>query len=234
VVPVSQYERRTGGMVMRLVGGAVLLLGIGLLLAGPSGAEPSAPASVPASTAPVSTTGSDSPSTSTAPSPTVIDDPGLRPSGTPSLGIGGAGPSSSQPEPSYSIGDAISTSRVEPSYSIGPALAITRASAPRRSHPTTTSAVHRVVKHPAAPAGVAVADRTCRTIPFVPASDVCAQPAVLTTDRSPDDVVARTGPPVISLVLGGLLLSATGVLLYLAARRVHVLREGTRYWATGR
>jgi hypothetical protein len=150
-------------IVVRLIGACALLLGIGLLLAGPSAATPAAPAS------PV-------------PTPAVVDDANMTVSES----------------PSYGIGDAISTSRAVPSYGIGDAISTSRAVPSLGTDAKITTARH-AAKH-AAPR------RTATTV------DGKA--------GTPDtDGVARTGGPIVNLIIGGLLLTGAGAVVYYAARR---------------
>jgi hypothetical protein len=189
-------------MVARLVGACTLLLGIGLLLAWPSGAEPSAPASAPASTAPASPEVTDSTTASAVPTPTVIDDSGMTSSinATPKA-VRNSRTRTSDAPPSYGIGDAISTSRAAPSYGIGDAVSTSRAVPSLGTD--ASSATRRVNKH--------ITSRSTAVI-----GPQAAEP---TTHRAGTDGVARTGRSVVGLIATGLLLTATGALVYVAARR---------------
>jgi hypothetical protein len=122
-----------------------------------------------------------------------------------------ASTSAAGPEPSYSIGDAISTSRAVPSYGIGSALSTSRAASrtkpvaarPRTNARTSTSAVSSVARH------VEVAQRS---------AIVGRAPATVH-----EDGVARTGRPIIEYVVIGLLFIAVGTVVFLAARRLRGL-----------
>jgi hypothetical protein len=218
-----QHQHSVSRAVVGVLGACALFLGIGLLLAGPSGAEPSAPASAPASTAPVTTDDTSSPSGTDVPTPTIIDDSGMTSSTKPApTAIDDSGMQTSD-EPSLGIGDATSTSK--PPYSIGDATSTSRP-ASSRVVVDASSTSRPASRHVDRPRSSAIVDKACPGIGLV-ASDYACPPTVgPTAHTTGHDEIARTGRPVTSLVVTGLVLTAAGALLFVAFRRSR--RDGVR------